>query len=99
MFLSHKADEAGKAVISVSEAFTTKTVSWTEELLKDVGGASVIVGGDGERMDRDYNGARGIYLHALGDTPALRTMFSECAASVTGLRLSGKVRRLRKSLS
>ena len=72
MFLRHKAAEYGVAVISVSETYTTKTVSWTGELLENVGGASVITGGDGERMDRDYNGARGIYLRALGDTPRLR---------------------------
>ncbi len=92
MFLRHKAAEYGVTVLSVNEAYTTKTVSWTGEVLEDVGGASVIVGGDGERMDRDYNGARGIYLRALGDTPALRTMFSECAASVDNSRLSGNVR-------
>lgn len=61
MFLRHKALEAGVAIVSVNEAYTTKTVSWTGEVLENVGGASVIVGGDGERMDRDYNGARGIY--------------------------------------
>ena len=92
MFLRHKAAEYGVTVLSVNEAYTTKTVSWTGELLDDVGGTSVIVGRDGERMDRDYNGARGIYLRALGDTPALRTMFSECAASVDNSRLSGNVR-------
>jgi len=92
MFLRHKAAEFGVTVLSVNEAYTTKTVSWTGELLENVGGASVIVGRDGERMDRDYNGARGIYLRALGDTPALRTMFSECAASVDNSRLSGNVR-------
>ena len=92
MFLRHKAAEMGAAVISVNEAYTTKTVSWTGELLADVGGASVITGSDGERIDRDYNGARGVYLRALGDTPALRTWFSACAASVTGSRLSGNVR-------
>ncbi len=68
MFLRHKALQAGVAVVSVSEAYTTKTVSWTGEVLENVDGSSVIVGGDGERMDRDYNGARGIYLRALGDT-------------------------------
>ena len=73
MFLRHKAAEFGVTVLSVNEAYTTKTVSWTGEVLADVGGASVIVGRDGERMDRDYNGARGIYLRALGDTPALRS--------------------------
>ena len=92
MFLRHKAAEYGVTVLSVNEAYTTKTVSWTGELLENVGGASVVVGRDGERMDRDYNGARGIYLRALGDTPALRTWFSACAASVDNSRLSGNVR-------
>ena len=92
MFLRHKAHESGVAVVSVSEAYTTKTVSWTGEVLEDVGGATVIVGGDGERMDRDYNGARGIYLRALGDTPALREWLSACTASVDYSRLSGNVR-------
>ena len=92
MFLRHKALEAGVAVLSISEAYTTKTVSWTGEVLENVGGASVVVGSDGERMDRDYNGARGIYLRALGDTLALREWLSGCAASVDDSRLSGNVR-------
>ena len=91
MFLRHKALETGVAVLGVNEAYTTKTVSWTGEVLEDVGGSSVIVGGDGERMDRDYNGARGIYLRALGDTAALRDWLSACAASVPDSRLSGNV--------
>ena len=92
MFLRHKAAEFGVTVLSVNEAYTTKTISWTGELLENVGGASVVVGRDGERMDRDYNGARGIYLRALGDTPALRAWLSACAASVSNSRLSGNVR-------
>ena len=94
MFLRHKAAEHGVVVLSVNEAYTTKTVSWTGELMENVGGASVIVGRDGERMDRDYNGARGIYLRALGDTPALRAWLSACAASVAMPRLSGNVRKV-----
>ena len=82
------------AVLAVNEAYTTKTVSWTGELLENVGGASVIAGSDGERMGRDYNGARGIYLRALGDTPALRAWLSACAASVTDSRLSGNVSKV-----
>ena len=66
LFLRHKADEAGAILLDVSEAYTTKTVSWTGEVLEGLGGASVVVSQDGERMDRDYNGARGIYLRALG---------------------------------
>ena len=43
-------------------------------MLENLGGASVVVAQDGARMDRDYNGARGIYLRALGDIPALRAL-------------------------
>ena len=91
MFLRHKATEDGVVVLSVNEAYTTKTVSWTGEVLENLGGASVVVAQDGERMDRDYNGARGIYLRALGDIPALRAWLSECAASVSESRLSGNM--------
>ena len=91
MFLRHKAREIGAIVLSVNEAYTSKTVSWTGELLEGLGGASVVVGQDGERMDRDYNGARGIYLRALGDIPALRALLSGCAASVSESRLSGNM--------
>ena len=92
MFLRHKAAEFGVVVLPVNEAYTTKTVSWTGEVVENVGGATVIVGSDGERMDRDYNGARGIYLRALGDIPALRAWLPECAASVSESRLSGNMR-------
>ena len=51
----------------------------------------MITGSDGERIDRDYNGARGIYLRALGDTPALRACLSACAGNVDNSRLSGNV--------
>lgn len=94
MFLRHKAAEYGVTVLSVNEAYTTRTVSWTGELLENVGGSSVVVGQDGERMDRDHNGARGIYLRALGDTPALRESLSSCAASVDHSRLSGNVSKV-----
>ena len=91
LFIRHKAAEAGAIVLDVNEAYTTKTVSWTGEVLENLGGASVVVAQDGERMDRDYNGARGIYLRALGDIPALRAWLSECAASVSESRLSGNM--------
>ena len=78
-------------VLDVSEAYTSKTVSWTGEMQENLGGAAVIAGQDGERMDRDYNGARGIYLRALGDIPALRASLQGCAASVAKPRLSGNM--------
>ena len=91
LFLKNKAAEAGATVLDVSEAYTTKTVSWTGEMLEGLGGASVVVAQDGERMDRDYNGARGIYLRALGDIPALRALLSGCAASADNSCLSGNM--------
>ena len=91
LFLRNKAAEVGATVLDVSEAYTTKTVSWTGEMLEGLGGASVVVAQDGERMDRDYNGARGIYLRALGDIPALRACLSECAASASNSCLSGNM--------
>ena len=72
-FLKHKAFEMGKLVFDVNEAYTSKTVSWTGERVKNLGGAKVIRSRiDGQVMDRDINGARGIFLRALVDTPKLR---------------------------
>lgn len=68
-FLKHKAFETGKLVLDVCEAYTSKTVSWTGEIVK-IGGAKLIKSKiDGLVMDRDVNGARGIFLRALVDTP------------------------------
>ena len=98
LFLRNKAAEAGATVLDVNEAYTTKTVSWTGEMLEGLGGASVVVAQDGERMDRDYNGARGIYLRALGDIPALRAWLSECAASANNSCLSGNMSKTAESV-
>ena len=38
---------------------------------------------DGQTMDRDYNGARGIFLRALGDNPILRSALSRSASDVS----------------
>lgn len=70
-FLKHKAFETGKMVIDVCEAYTSKTVSWTGEIV-NVGSARNIKSNDGRKMDRDVNGARGIFLRAVVDTPLLR---------------------------
>ncbi|WP_365972586.1 zinc ribbon domain-containing protein [Moorena sp. SIO4G3] len=68
-FLKHKAFETGKLVVDVWVAYTSKTVSWTGELVK-IGGSKIIKSQiDGKKMDRDINGARGIFLRALVDTP------------------------------
>lgn len=70
-FLKHKAYEAGKIVLDVCEAYTSKTVSWTGEIVGNLGGAKTIKSKDGRMMDRDINGARGIFLRAVVDTPLL----------------------------
>ncbi len=78
-FLKHKANEYDKTVLDVSEAYTSKTVSWTGEILNNLGGKKVVVGSDGFRLDRDLNGARGIFIKSvvehpsitLGDTPSV----------------------------
>jgi len=68
-FLKHKAFEAGKTVIDVNEAYTSKTVSWTGEVIDNLGGHKTVKSRlTGDAMDRDYNGARGILLRALRDT-------------------------------
>ena len=68
------AQAGGKVVLDVCEAYTSKTASWTGEI-KPIGGAKLIRS-DGVTVDRDLNGARGIFLRALVDTPSLR---NECA--------------------
>jgi putative transposase len=69
--LEWKAWESGRvALTDINEAYTSKTVSWTGEV-KKIGGSRVIRDADGNRMNRDLNGARGIFLRALVDTPWL----------------------------
>ena len=66
-FLKHKASDAGKLVLDVCEAYTSKTVSWTGELV-NIGGNKIINSKiDGQKMDRDLNGARGIFLPKCGE--------------------------------
>ncbi|MDJ0555468.1 MAG: zinc ribbon domain-containing protein [Microcoleaceae cyanobacterium MO_207.B10] len=87
MRLKHKAVEYSKVVVDVSEAYTSKTVSWTGEILNNLGGKKVVTGNDGFRLVRevermfyrDLNGARGILIKSvvenfsttLGDTPSV----------------------------
>ena len=71
-FLTWKAWQSGKDVLLVNEAYTSKTCSWNGEIIPNLGGRRVVAGSDGVRVNRDINGARGIFLRALGDTPALR---------------------------
>ncbi|MDB9447700.1 hypothetical protein PN447_15540 [Anabaena sp. CS-542/02] len=60
--------------MDVNEAYTSKTVSWTGEIIPNLGGANFVKSpSDGlVVMSRDINGARGIFLRALVDTPSLK---------------------------
>ena len=72
-FLKSKAYEYKKVILDVNEAYTSKTVSWTGEIIHNLGGAKVIRSKvDHRKMDRDLNGARGIFLRALVDTPRFK---------------------------
>ncbi len=77
-FLAWKAWQAGKQVLVVNEAYTSKTCSWSGEIIANLGGRRVIRGADGVELDRDINGARGIFLRALGDIPSLRRHWQGC---------------------
>ena len=61
-FLKQKALEYSVQVIDVCEAWTSKTVSWTGEIITNLGGSKVIKSSKGHCMDRDLNGARGIFI-------------------------------------
>jgi putative transposase len=71
-FLKHKAFETGKTVLDVNEAYTSKTISWTGEIVHNLGGRKTIKDSTGFVMDRDLNGGRGIFLRSLVDIPSLR---------------------------
>lgn len=73
-FLKHKARETSAVVVDVCEAWTSKIISWTGEIVENIGGKKTIRAKDGQTMDRDLNGARGIFLRALGDNPWLLKM-------------------------
>ena len=81
--LRWKAWQRGALVIEVNEAYTSKTLSWDGSIKSNLGGASVIRDESGFGMDRDVNGARGIFLRALGDSPFLRGLLTQVAAQST----------------
>ena len=72
VFLKKKAKEYGVQVIDVCEAYTSKTVSWTGEIVANLGGSKVIKASEGHRMDRDLNGARGIFIKNVAGALAVR---------------------------
>ena len=59
-----KAWQRGALVMEVNEAYTSKTRSWDGSVEEKLGGRAVIRDEKGFGMDRDVNGARGIFLRA-----------------------------------
>ena len=66
--LISKAQLLGKRVVIVNEAYTSKTANWTGEIVRNLGGRSKITSNN-ITLDRDVNGALGIFLKALVDHP------------------------------
>ena len=81
--LKWKAWQRGALVLDVNEAYTSKTRSWDGAVNTKLGGAKVIRDETGFGMDRDINGARGIFLRALGDSPFLRGLITQVASQPT----------------
>jgi putative transposase len=67
-FLEHKAKQYDKIVVYQCEAYTSKTCSWNGKIIENLGNKKYIKDGS-IIMDRDLNGARGIYLRALCEIP------------------------------
>ena len=78
-----KAWQRGALVVEVNEACTSKTRSWNGSIKENLGGRAVIRDESGFGMDRDVNGARRIFLRALGDSPFLRELLAQVASRPT----------------
>ena len=62
-----------------------QTRSWDGGIKSNLGAAIVIRDESGFGMDRDLNGARGIFLRALGDSPFLRGLLTQVASLQTNV--------------
>jgi len=67
-FLYSKAEEYSCKVIEVNEAYTSKTCSYCGKL-HSIGSRKTMKCSCGAIVDRDLNGARGIFLRAMGASP------------------------------
>ena len=81
--LRWKAWQRGAILLEVSEAYTSRTRSWDGSVNRNLGGRTVVRDEKGFGMDRDVNGARGIFLRALGDSPLLRGLLTQVASRPT----------------
>ena len=73
--------EYGVQVIDVCEAYTSKTVSWTGEVITNLGGSKIIKSSEGHQMDRDLNGARGIFIKNVARALTVRPCTATLGAS------------------
>lgn len=75
--LKLKCKEIGCVLVETSEEFTSQIASWTGEIIRDLGGSKEIVS-EGIVVDRDYNGARNIFIKCIQenlDTKDNRLMY------------------------
>ena len=86
--LQWKAWQRGSLVLEVNEAYTSRTRSWDGRVDEKLGGSRTIRDESGFIMDRDINGARGIFLRALGDSPFLRELLTRVASPQTSTLLN-----------
>jgi len=70
-FLKIKAEEYSCEVIEISEAYTSKTCSYCGSIQNIGSRSNWQCKNCGIKLDRDYNGARGIFLRALVASPSL----------------------------
>lgn len=75
--LIHKAKCLRRNVMIINEAYTSKTANWTGEIVHNLGGRKTITS-NGVSLDRDVNGALGIYLKALLDKPVAIHRYCNC---------------------
>ena len=64
-YLRAKAEQAGKKVIAQDEEYTSSVCSWSGEISRAEGR---YIGDGAVSVDRDYNGARGIFLRAMRES-------------------------------
>lgn len=85
--LKDKALECGKIVREVCEAWTSQTDSWTGNIIPNLG-SKEHVKIDGVNVNRDINGARGIFLRALNEFRSLVTANETVVDSPEFIRIS-----------
>ena len=75
--LDNTAEIFSSRVVEQNEAYTSKTCSACGQI-HNIGSKKTLNCSCGVAIDRDENGARGIFLRALGDTPSLKN-YLQCA--------------------